>query len=310
MLGVLDALIPVFLIIALGATLKRVLLTEETHWIALEKLTYYVLFPSLIIVSIARADLGGVAVVDVGIALLVSILGLSVVITLLRVPISRLLRITSPSYTSLFQGSLRWNSYIALAVSGSLAGPKGLAVAAVGLAVMIPVLNIISVAVLARHGARDSASPPRVLQQIARNPYVWSCAIGALLNEVQVAIPPVLMTFIDILGRSSLALGLLVVGAGLKFADLTRLRPVTLVASVIKLLILPACAVAIGKLIGLQGIDLLVVAIAGSVPSAPNGYVLARQLGGDAPLLAEMLTVQIILAVATMPLVLSFATSG
>jgi len=41
------------------------------------------------------------------------------------------------------------------------------------------------------------------------------------------------------------------------------------------------------------------------VPSAPNGYVLARQMGGDAPLLAEILTMQIIAAAVTLPLVVA-----
>ncbi|MCB4768515.1 AEC family transporter [Ancylobacter sp. Lp-2] len=308
MAGVLSALVPVFLVIALGAALKRGLLTEDSHWIALEKLTYFILFPALIIVSIARADLGGVAVLEVGAALLLAILGLSAALALLRRPLSRALGLTSPSYTSLFQGSVRWNSYVALAVSGALAGPKGLAVAAVALAVMIPALNVLSVAVLARHGARSSAAPPRMLAQIARNPYVWSCAIGALLNEINVILPAVLMTFVDILGRSSLALGLLVVGAGLRIDSLRRPHAATLVSCFFKLALLPAIAIALGVALGLHGVDLLVVAIASSVPSAPNGYVLARQMGGDAPLLAEMLTVQMIVATVTMSAAVATAT--
>ncbi|GLK85666.1 AEC family transporter [Ancylobacter defluvii] len=307
MAGVLGALVPVFLIIALGALLKRVLLTEASHWIALEKLTYFVLFPALIIVSIARADLGGVAVLEVGIALLLAILGLSAALMVLRRPLSRALSLTSPSYTSLFQGSVRWNSYIGLAVSSALAGPKGLAVAAVGLAVMIPVLNILSVVVLARHGARAGAEPPKMLAQIARNPYVWSCVVGALLNEINVVIPAVLMTFVDILGRSSLALGLLVVGAGLRLDSLHRARAATFLSCFLKLVLLPTAAIALGLALGLRQVDLLVVAIAASVPSAPNGYVLARQMGGDAPLLAEMLTVQMVFATITMPLAVSAA---
>lgn len=310
MAGVLGALLPVFLIIALGQGLKRVLLTEDTHWIALEKLSYFVLFPALIVVSIARADLGGVAVFEVSVALLSAILGLSAVLMVARVPISRVLSITSPSYTSLFQGSVRWNSYVALAVSGALAGPKGLAVAAVGLAVMIPVLNILSVVILARHGARAMPGRMALLGPILRNPYVWSCAIGALMNEAGTVLPPVLLTFLDILGRSSLALGLLVVGAGLRISDLRRPRAATLTACVLKLLVLPAVAIGLGRALGLHGVDIMVVAIASSVPSAPNGYVLARQMGGDAPLLAEMLTVQMMLAVVTMPLALAAAAWG
>ncbi|WP_428029917.1 AEC family transporter [Ancylobacter sp.] len=305
MSAVLGALVPVFLTIALGAVLKRGLLPEASHWIALERLTYFILFPALLVVSIARADLGEVAVMEVSTALLGAIGLIGLLIALTRHRISRAFGLNGPSYTSVFQGALRWNTYIALAVSGSLAGPRGLAVAAVGLAVMIPVLNTLSVIVLARHGENGGASNRLLLLQIARNPFIWSCAAGALINALHLPIPPVLMTFGDILGRSSLALGLLVVGAGLRLEDLRSPNAATWFASLVKLAILPGVAVAIGLAMGLRDVDLLIVAVGASVPSAPNGYVLARQMGGDAPLLAEILTVQTLLAAVTMPLVIA-----
>ncbi|QFR32198.1 AEC family transporter [Ancylobacter sp. TS-1] len=305
MSAVLGALVPVFLVIALGAALKRGLLPEASHWIALERLTYFVLFPALLIVSISRAELGEVAVVEVSATLLGSVAIVGALLTLARRPICRALGLPGPSYTSLFQGALRWNTYIALAVSGALSGQRGLAVAAVGLAVMIPVLNALSVVVLARHGENGGASNRLMLLQLLRNPFIWSCAIGAAINVADVPIPPVVLTFGDILGRASLALGLLVVGAGLRLGDLRRPRAATWFASALKLALLPALASGLGHALGLREVDLLIVAVAASVPSAPNGYVLARQMGGDAPLLAEILTVQTLLAAVTMPVVIA-----
>jgi malonate transporter len=42
---VIAALLPVFLLIVLGAVLKRTLMRLDTQWHGLERLTYYVLFP-------------------------------------------------------------------------------------------------------------------------------------------------------------------------------------------------------------------------------------------------------------------------
>ena len=305
MSAVLGALVPVFLIIALGAVLKRGLLPEDSHWIALERLTYFILFPALLVVSIARADLGEVAVLEVSTALLGAIAIVGVVLSLARPTLCRALGLAGPSYTSVFQGALRWNTYIVLAISGSIAGPRGLAVAAVGLAVMIPVLNTLSVIVLARHGENGAASNRALILQILRNPFIWSSGIGALINALHLPVPAVLMTFGDILGRSSLALGLLVVGAGLRLENLRPPRLATGFTCLVKLAVLPTLGVAIGLMLGLREIDLLVVAVSTAVPSAPNGYVLARQMGGDAPLLAEILTVQTLLAAITMPLVIA-----
>ncbi|WP_371345914.1 AEC family transporter [Ancylobacter sp. IITR112] len=305
MSAVLGALVPVFLIIALGAVLKRRLLPEASHWIALERLTYFILFPALLVVSIARANLSEVAVVEVSTALLGAIALAGLGLSLARPALCRAFHLPGPGYTSVFQGALRWNTYIALAVSGALAGPRGLAVAAVGLAVMIPVLNTLSVIVLARHGENPATSNRLLLQQILRNPFIWSCAAGAAINALHLPVPPVLLTFGDILGRSSLALGLLVVGAGLRLEDLRRPRAATWFTCLVKLAVLPALAVGIGVALGLREVDLLIVAVGAAVPSAPNGYVLARQMGGDAPLLAEILTVETVLAAISMPLVIA-----
>ncbi|MCS0505273.1 AEC family transporter [Ancylobacter mangrovi] len=305
MTGVLGALVPVFLIIALGQILKRSLLPEDSHWVALERLTYFILFPALLIVSISRAELGNVKVLQVSVSLLGAIALFSALLVVMREPICRGLRLMGPGYTSVVQGSLRWNSYIALAVSGSLAGTAGLAVAAVGLAVMIPTLNTISVAVLARHGEGAAGGNRAMLIQIMRNPFIWSCALGGLINLLHIHVPAVIFDFGDILGRASLALGLLVVGAGLRLADLRRPRGATWLTSAVKLIGVPLVAILIGSMLGLTDVDLLIVAVASSVPSAPNGYVLARQMGGDAPLLAQMLTVQTVLAAATMPAIIA-----
>jgi predicted permease len=70
---------------------------------------------------------------------------------------------------------------------------------------------------------------------------------------------------------------------------------------VLKLAVLPTLAALLAGAFGVTGGDLSVVVIAASVPSASASYVLARQLGGNAPLMAEILTLQTLLAMGTMP---------
>ncbi|WP_029004531.1 AEC family transporter [Azorhizobium doebereinerae] len=305
MSSILTALVPVFLVILLGVLLRRILLKRPEHWIALEQLTYYVLFPALLLVSAVKADLRGVSVVAVVGAMLGAILVMSALLLLAREPLSRLMGLNGPAFTSLFQGVTRWNTYVALAVAGGLYGAAGVTVAAVALVAMIPAVNVICVIVLARYVGSHAPTPRFIASQLARNPFIWSCGAGALLNGFAVPVPPVVVEFGDILGRASLALGLLVVGGGLVLDRLTALKPVVFVAVALKLLAKPTVAVALGLVFGLGGTELAVLAIVCAVPSAPNGYVLARQMGGDAPLLAEMLTVQILAAAVSLPLVLS-----
>ena len=68
---------------------------------------------------------------------------------------------------------------------------------------------------------------------------------------------------------------------------------------------MPAIAISYALLFGLAGVNLAVVAVSASVPAASNSYILAKQLGGDAPLIAQILTLQTMLAAVTMPIVIS-----
>ena len=144
--GVLAALLPVFLLIVLGFGLKRSLMRLETQWHGLERLTYYVLFPALLIQTLVKADLSSVPVAGVGGALLLSALAMSLLCLGLRPLLSRL-GIDGPAFTSIFQGATRWQTYVALAVSGNLHGEIGLALASVAMVAIIPLVNVFSVAV-------------------------------------------------------------------------------------------------------------------------------------------------------------------
>jgi len=147
-----------------------------------------------------------------------------------------------------------------------------------------------------------------VLAAVVRNPFIWACVIGIALNPVGATIPPPIHAFIDALGRSSLALGLLIVGAGLRIGELIRPNAITFAACVLKLLVMPAIAIAIASGAGLSGTNLAVVVCCASVPASSNSYVMAREMGGDAPLMARILTVETALAIVTMPLVIALAS--
>jgi hypothetical protein len=205
----------------------------------------------------------------------------------------------------LFQGATRWQTFVALAVAGNLFGDLGLALASVAMVAMIPVLNAMSVWVLARYASPTRPDWRAVILVIVQNPFIWACAIGLALNPLAAWIPQPAHAFIDALGRSSLALGLLIIGAGLRIAELIRPNAITFAACGLKLVVMPAIAIAIALFCGLSGTNLAVVACCASVPASSNSYVMARQMGGDAPLMAQILTVETVLAIVTMPLAIA-----
>ena len=156
---VIAALLPVFLLIVLGFILKRTLIQPETQWHGLERLTYYVLFPMLLVQTLVKADLTKVPVAGVGGALMISALLIQTLVKadLSQVPIGGVggalflsalamsllclalrpllarFSVDGPAFTSIFQGATRWQTYVALAVSGNLFGDLGLALASVAM---------------------------------------------------------------------------------------------------------------------------------------------------------------------------------
>jgi predicted permease len=305
MSAVLTALLPVFLLIALGVFLKRTLLPDVKAWDAFESLTYFVLFPALLIVTTATADLREIPVTGVGGALAGAIIVLSLTLLIVRPLLTRALGLSGPAFTSVFQGSVRWNTYVALAIAGSLFGITGLALASVAIVAMVPLLNFLCVLVLARYAADKTPDPRTIARQILRNPLIWSVLGGIAINLSGVPMPKVAVAFCEILGRGALALGLLAVGAGLDLDKVWRPHAAVIVTAILKLAVMPALAIGLAVWIGLTGAPLTVVAIASSVPSAPGAYILARQMGGDAPLLARLLTLQTVAAFLTIPAVLA-----
>jgi malonate transporter len=166
---VISALLPVFLLmIVLGFVLKRSLMRLDTQWHGLERLTYYVLFPMLLIQTLVQADLSSVPVAGVGGALLLAALVMSLLCLALRPLFSRW-NIDGPAFTSIFQGATRWQTYVALAVSSNLFGHTGLALASVAMVAIIPLVNVLSVWVLAQHASPEKQSVRAIVMTVVQN---------------------------------------------------------------------------------------------------------------------------------------------
>ncbi|WP_409188361.1 AEC family transporter [Bradyrhizobium sp. RDM4] len=301
---VIAALLPVFILIVLGVVLKRTLMRLDTQWHGLERLTYFVLFPMLLIQTLVKADLSRVPVAGVGGALLLSTLAMSLLCLALRPALARL-EIDGPAFSSIFQGAVRWQTYVGLSVSANMFGDVGLALASVAMVAIIPLVNVFSVAVLAHYASPEKQSARAIVMTVIRNPLIWACAIGLCINVIHLPLPKIWHEVADALGRSSLAIGLLVTGAGLQLKGLLRASVSATLGVALKLVLMPALALTLAAWFGLSGDSLAIVAICAAVPTSPSAYVLARQMGGDALLLAQIITLQTILAAVTMPIAIA-----
>lgn len=296
------AIIPIFLLILLGWGLRKRGIPGDGFWEPVERLTYFVLFPALLASTLAGADVGQLPVPAMAGALWTTLILVSVVMLALR----PLLPVEGPGFSSLYQGAIRFNTYIGLSVAVALRGEAGLAAAAVVAAIMVPVINLLCVAMLAQFGSGARPSPLGLLREVAQNPLILACLVGILLNLSGIGLPPLIGPTLEILGRAALPLGLLAVGAALRIQALRGLGIPTAVDASIKLLLSPAIAWGALTLLGVEGVALFAGVLFTALPTAPSAYILARRLGGAAELMAGLVTAQTLLALVTLPLVLSF----
>src|SRR6201997_2277723 len=255
---VIAALLPVFILIALGGVLKRTLMRLETQWHGLEQLTYYGLFPMLLIQTLIKADLGKVPIAGVGGALMIAVVIVSLLCLMLR-PLLARKGVDGPAFSSIFQGAIRWQTYVALSVSRNLFGAAGLALASVAMGAIIPMVDVFSVAVLAHYASTEKQSTRAVVMTVFKNPLIWACAIGLFINIVHLPLPKIWHEVADALGSSSLAIGLLVTGAGLRLEGLLRGSVAAAAGVVLKLVVMPGLAIALALWFGISGTSLAIV---------------------------------------------------
>lgn len=305
MIAAFEALLPSFLLIALGFALARTPAFSAADWDGIEKLNYYVLFPMILLLTMLRADLADAPVLPMAAAMTLSLL---IVAGLMLATRSFWLgpQGSGPTFSSHFQGAIRWQTTVALAVASDLFGVEGLALAAIGVAAMIPLLNVLCVAVIVSNAGGERPTPGAIALEVARNPLFLAVTAGALLNVCGVSLYRPFVTALDLLGTGALGVGLLLVGSGLRIGDLAPRLDIAAVTAV-KLLVMPALMIPLAMLFGVGGVALAVVAISAAVPCASSSYVLARRLGGDAPIMSAIITTQTIVAMLTLPAVLWLA---
>jgi predicted permease len=294
-----SAIAPVLVLILLGFGLRKAHFLTDDAWAGLEKLTYFILFPALLIRELANQRLTGVPWPPILLVVLGTLLTSALVLVLWQ----RVRKSASgPAFTSIFQGGVRFNTYIALAVAQGVYGAEGLALAAVAAGFMIVVINVLCISVFAVWGeGRESGARP-FIREVAGNPLIISCALGWFLSISGVGLSGISKDVIDIAARAALPLGLLAVGGALRpEAVRGHLGPIV-VSSIVQFGIKPLIAALMISLAGVTGVAAGVLLIAMTTPTAPSAVILARQLGGDTEAMASIITIQTGMAFLLMPI--------
>ena len=281
-----DAFVPTFGLLLLGVVLKRVLLKDDTVWAGIEKLIFWVLLPALLVSAIGSVRLGEVPVGRMMLAIWAAL--------------ARLFHQPHASMTSVLMGGIRFNNLIGFAVAGALFGLPGVALGAVATGLIVPFVQFITNAAFALGRPGPFRWRP-ALRQVALNPLMLACLIGFAVAALG-GLPPGLRPLVENLGRASVALGLLAVGAALSLGAMRDRLGLQLATAALKLVLVPGVTLLLCLALGLPPLATAMAVLFMALPTAATSYVMARAMGGDAPLMAAITSSEHLLALLTLPL--------
>ncbi len=301
---VLNGIVPVFLLIALGYGLKKSNFLPLPVWPPIEKFAVYVLYPGWLVPAIWHADLTGFSAGPVSLG----VLGAVAIATTIGFGLFPILKLPGPTFTSVFQGLMRFNSFVFIPVAAGIFGERANSVAAVAISALIPASNMICILVLAQWGEPEGETPVRTPQWFTRtlltNPIFASCLVGLACNALHTPSFPVVDKVLTMLGQAAIPTGLILAGAGLSFSYIVRKPALVTGVSLFKVLVMPILAWLICKSLGGDSLAQGVALACGAAPCAAAAYVQARHMGGDAPLMAGIVAMTTTVSAVTMPLLL------
>jgi predicted permease len=284
-------ILPNFVLIVIGLVLARRFDFGRDFWAGLEKLVYYVLFPALLFRSLALAKIDFAATAwPIAAALAFTLAGFG--LSLLAGPLFRLDR---KLLAAASQCGYRFNTYVGLAIAGSVFGTQGVALAAILLGVMIPLANVLAVAMLAAHGSRG------FLYELVTHPLVVSSVLGLAWNALGLPLPSFADQTLNLLAVTALPAGLLAVGAAMRIEKGQGSVAAHAWWLAVKLVAVPAIAWGLASGLGIEGMQARILMLCAALPTATNAYILAVRMTGDGRAVATQITIGTILAMATIP---------
>ena len=285
---IFSALIPVFGLILIGYFFKRIKFPSHEFWPQADKLTYYVLMPSLLIYKLSNASLSS----SNSLGFILSAL-LAIFFTMIVLMIVNKIKPSNPAaFTSVVQGGIRFNTYVFLALAGAIFGNDGLVLSAILLTFAIPFINILCITIFALYVGNDKLNFIYLLKSIITNPLIIACVVGGSINFLGIQLPIILNNTLEVLSKAALPMGLLSVGFGLVIKEIKSSKSELIISSIAKHLLLPFFIFILGKYFGLDDMMLSILVLFAVLPTAPSSFILARQLCGDIGLMSSIITVQ------------------
>ena len=281
MLNVIEIVLPVFLIIALGYGIRRSELVNDHFFEQANGLVFYVCLPILLFYKISTADFS----TNFNISLVIatsSAVGCCFLISYLY---GTWRRFSAPVHGAFCQGAFRGNlAYIGLAIVYNAYGDPGLTRAGILIGFLVPVLNFFAILALTLPHQQQQISFQKIAKQIIINPLIIASLLGILWSFFHLPMPTILDRSLSIASGMTLPLALLSIGGSFSLAKLKGDLWKAALATAMKLVMLPLVTIVLMLLLGISGLDFAIGLLMAGAPTAVATYIMASRMGGDGEL--------------------------
>ncbi|MBM7456537.1 hypothetical protein HNR62_002427 [Oceanisphaera litoralis] len=280
---------PICLLLLLGIGLRRSQMMNEGFIDGASKLIFNIALPMLLFTSIAQTDFNQMASP--------SLILYGIAATLLAFVLLEWLTIRmtadKPVRGILVQGAFRANmGIIGLAYVNNAYGSQGVAAAAMYVACLTILFNILAVITLNRSLNQGESLPVgKVLRGIVKNPLIIGIVAALPFAANDWTVPETLMKTGQYLAQMTLPLALLCTGASLSLKSGKEENGLLPTVALLRLLAIPACLTLGGYLVGFRDVELAILFLLNASPTAAASYVMVRAMGGNAVLAANIIAV-------------------
>jgi len=290
---IINTLLPIFLLITLGYFFKKIKFPDENFWIQLDKFNYFALFPSLLFYKISAADIKNIISYDF-ILMTISVI---FILSFILMVLNKITKFDGSSFTSVYQGVVRFNVYIFISLGSVLLSDESLVMGLILITFLIPFINVLCISIFTLYVPNDHISIRSFLKSIITNPLIIACLLGATFSIFDILLPTILDKTLSLLTLAVLPLGLLSVGFGLHLKAIKENKLAIFIAILGKLILFPTIMYMLCLLFEVNKAVMILLVLFSSVPTASSSYALARQLGGDLKLMSSVISIQVILSI-------------
>lgn len=302
----LNATLPIFILIILGKVFFKLNLIDEPFVKKANKFVFYIALPCLLFADIAESDIAIAFDLRYVLFCILATTGMFLFCWL----IGNLFVKEKESQGAFVQASYRSSAAI-LGTAFILNMYSSIGMTPLMIMASVPLFNVYAIIVLTvKSPDTKQVSKLNIVLQILKNPIIFAIFLGMAVSFLRIPIPTVATKVIHNLGDITVPLALISIGATFQIRGAIKKIKPTLLASSLKLIIIPAIFIPLAIFLDYRDQSLVAALIMLASPTTVSSYVMAKETHNDDVLTSSVIVLTTLLSTITLTLWIFILRSG